>query len=633
MFEATVTASTGSHETSFTYDSRGSVLSQKTDGLGVTSTYDQAGGRLTAKAFGFSGLEDLHFARDDLGRASTISRYQAGAAADSIVDYDFFGADRIEAATYGNGTESSRTFTGAREERDRRFTLAGSGTLLTGFEYGRTNAGRVTGVARLHEGGAGDHYRYTAGEAWVDRVVRGVATPLDSAAVETAVAGSQYDELIAFTHDVAGNWLSRTTNGDTEDFLPNALNQYTSVGGQAYTYDDNGNLRSNGTYDLVYDVFGELVRVTGVGTGTLVAEYEYDALGQVVARHTQATTEKYVYDGSFVAATLDDSNALQRQVVFNDAAVDIPVLLRISDGSGGFDEYFYQRDGIGSVVALADSGGNVVERYLYDAYGRVTITDAGGSPRSSSAYGNRLMFASRPHDPDTGLINMRARWYSPDIGRFLSPDPAGLVDGTNLYAYASNDPVNFFDPSGLARQATQDNPGLGNSDQSLLALQSLLATFRAKVRSYLRGETAFNAEQINGLIHGYAVDLGTSLLDALPIGSGPFADAARAYAAAQISVAVSAVDLAGGLLATVADPISIVRSILRLGEGSAMGMQEIQRGNVVMGVSMITAEVAAVVGLAAGGVAGARAIAGGPVGAAHPPGGLLHPRRPGQLSQ
>jgi RHS repeat-associated protein len=77
------------------------------------------------------------------------------------------------------------------------------------------------------------------------------------------------------------------------------------------------------------------------------------------------------------------------------------------------------------------------------------------------------MFASRPHDPDTGLINMRARWYSPDIGRFLSPDPAGLVDGTNLYAYASNDPVDFFDPSGLARQATEDNPGLGNPDEVL----------------------------------------------------------------------------------------------------------------------------------------------------------------------
>jgi RHS repeat-associated protein len=146
------------------------------------------------------------------------------------------------------------------------------------------------------------------------------------------------------------------------------------------------------------------------------------------------------------------------------------------------------------------------------------------------------MFASRPHDPATGLINMRARWYSPEIGRFLSPDPAGLVDGTNLYAYAQNDPVNFFDPSGLSRQATQDNPGLGTSKLATAVTEALskIPGGQALLDLGLTGDDLLDAAELLLTVVGLAPGVGMiadGLTVALSAARGNFGAAALSAAA------------------------------------------------------------------------------------------------------
>jgi RHS repeat-associated protein len=116
----------------------------------------------------------------------------------------------------------------------------------------------------------------------------------------------------------------------------------------------------------------------------------------------------------------------------------------------GGQRYFYLCDGHGNVAALTDSGGNVVERYRYDAYGRPEFLDALGAVKSVSCsdYGNPLLFQSRNFDPETGLCYFRARYYSPALGRFLSRDPNEYADATNLYQYCLQNPGNLRDPSG-----------------------------------------------------------------------------------------------------------------------------------------------------------------------------------------
>jgi RHS repeat-associated protein len=87
------------------------------------------------------------------------------------------------------------------------------------------------------------------------------------------------------------------------------------------------------------------------------------------------------------------------------------------------------------------SMGNTVEVYEYDVYGRVGATDA--------SHPNRMMFTGREYDKETGLYYYRARYYNPQIGRFLQTDPVGYDDGMNWYAYCGNSPIGLTDPSGL----------------------------------------------------------------------------------------------------------------------------------------------------------------------------------------
>ncbi len=134
-------------------------------------------------------------------------------------------------------------------------------------------------------------------------------------------------------------------------------------------------------------------------------------------------------------------------------------------------EFYYQVDHIGSVVAITDASGAVLERYFYDVDGTVKITDANGNERSSSSIDNDFTFIGGLWDPVTGLINLGERDYSPRLGRFLQPDPAGTMDGLNLYAYSGNDPLNYSDPTGLYRQASAENMRIGSMSWRGVSIQ------------------------------------------------------------------------------------------------------------------------------------------------------------------
>ncbi len=111
--------------------------------------------------------------------------------------------------------------------------------------------------------------------------------------------------------------------------------------------------------------------------------------------------------------------------------------------------YFYQCDQIGTPLALVDEQGSVVWQACYDTYGRAHI--------EVESVGNPLRFQGQYHDVETGLHYNLARYYDPRTGRFIQPDPIGLLGGVNHYQYAPN-PVMWVDPHGLC--AKEDTPAI-----------------------------------------------------------------------------------------------------------------------------------------------------------------------------
>jgi RHS repeat-associated protein len=124
------------------------------------------------------------------------------------------------------------------------------------------------------------------------------------------------------------------------------------------------------------------------------------------------------------------------------------------DVPGG--QFFYFKDGHGDTVQLVGSNGTVHNTYETDAFGNSTQT---GTKR------NVYVYAGEYRDAETGLIYLRARYYDPGVGRFISEDP--VRSGANWYAYGANDPVNFFDPTGLiptTEEAAAMNDHIYNPD-------------------------------------------------------------------------------------------------------------------------------------------------------------------------
>jgi RHS repeat-associated protein len=176
------------------------------------------------------------------------------------------------------------------------------------------------------------------------------------------------------------------------------------------------------------------------GEGWDRIEYAYDAAGRRIEKKVDGTTQvKYVYDGDHIIAEYNNAGTLLRKYVHG-PCVDEPICMIEASGTYAGTHY-YHYDALGSVVAMTNSAGNVVQLYEYSVYGQVAASDA--------SHPNRFMFTGREFDKDTGLYYYRARYYNPEIGRFLQTDPIGYGDGMNWYAYCGNRPVVCKDPTGL----------------------------------------------------------------------------------------------------------------------------------------------------------------------------------------
>jgi RHS repeat-associated protein len=215
-------------------------------------------------------------------------------------------------------------------------------------------------------------------------------------------------------------------------------NRMTAYDGWAITYDSAGFMtrRAKGADTLTYswNALGQLVQVTSK-TPAYTVKYGYDGLGRRVRKVVGTDTTRYLVEGDRVLVDLDNSWAAAAKYSYY-PGTDRPHAVR-----RGNVTYYFAQDVQGNITGLLDSTGTVVQEYNYRPFGEAQA-DAGSVV-------NPYRYKGREWDNEARLYFMRARYYDPQLGRFISEDPIGLAGGINPMAFVGGEPVNRADPSGL----------------------------------------------------------------------------------------------------------------------------------------------------------------------------------------
>ena len=220
--------------------------------------------------------------------------------------------------------------------------------------------------------------------------------------------------------------------------------------GKSYAYDAGGNPTVLRGMALTWGEGRRLKRI--VGTAGEVT-FAYDSDGKRVKKTSGNTETKYYYNGStlsgLVKTTTGSAGTTKTTVQFVYDAEGKPFLLRLN----GKTDYFYLYNGLGDVTGLVDSSNQVVVRYQYNSWGKVTSTqDTSGV---SLATLNPFCYCKYVYDPETGLYCLGSRYYDPEVGRFVNADDPGVIFAKpqelyhkNLYVYCDNNPVVREDQGG-----------------------------------------------------------------------------------------------------------------------------------------------------------------------------------------
>ena len=184
-------------------------------------------------------------------------------------------------------------------------------------------------------------------------------------------------------------------------------------------------------------------RLISAENGDTRLEFSYDYMGRrfekkVYTANVLTKHEKFVYDGYKLIQVLDALNSDAVTMAFawhpESTGLDTPFSMTY-DG----ETYYYVTDGNKNVMSLIDAAGTKAAEYVYDPFGRLL------SSTGSLAEINPFRFSSEYHDDETGLVYYNYRYYSPELGRWISRDPIEEEGGVNLYAMVGNNPVNERD--------------------------------------------------------------------------------------------------------------------------------------------------------------------------------------------
>jgi len=486
-------APTGSVDT----DTSANVQWTYTDmGSGVNNS------RLTNLTYPNGRVLDYHYTTgidDSLSRISYLADNEGSSSEVHLEEYSYLGLQKVvlqhhpepgfDYTLIKQGSETAGdagdVYTGLDrfgQLADCRWLTTSTGTAIDRFQYGYDNVGnvlyennkisssfsslyganavatqavydplnRMTSFARGTLSASGSNTT-TLGAPYVTPILDTVET-VNHPSSSHPVSGEQ-----SWTFDQLGNWSSVVTDGTTDTRTHNAQNQVTATSDfSSIGYDNNGNVTSQTGYSTnVWDAWNRGIGIRG-------STFSYDALGRRVTETDSTDSQYFYYAGQQMIENSPQSGATVRhqQFVYGLDYID-HVILRDRDaysasdtgslggeGSGLEERLYYTHNRQFSVTGLISQTGTMVERTIYDPYGESQYFSASyASPTATSSYANNVSFTGRWIDP-TGELYFRARYYDPELGRFIGRDPLSYIDGMSMYQFCRGN-AGLWDSLGL----------------------------------------------------------------------------------------------------------------------------------------------------------------------------------------
>ncbi len=414
----------------FEYDARGRLIRAAVDGVEVVRSYDLLG-RMTVDERDGAGVRH-RYAGSALAETTVIGQFRVGYARDEnggqhVVDPTGFRHasrylghglfERLRAN--GRGVVSQYDWAGRCLLR-AVFSVDGRGQ-VDAWRYVYSPAGRLIAATAPR----GDQTRYAYDEA---QRLTAVVAPDGSAG--------------HYAYDAAGSLYAaphlRATTGDG--------NRLAAANGSWLAYDERGRLsRRTGADGVTEYRYDDADRLVEVATPNGPWRAAYDALGRRTAVTWRGEDTRFYWDAERLAAEVRADGAT-RVYVYPDVDARVPFMFvdyedRHDDPARG-RAYFVTADQLGGPLEIEDAAGRPVWRAAAEPYG---LTRVAAGPRVDYA----LRWPGHYLDAGTGLHYNRHRYYSPELGRYLQPDPIDIDGGANVYAYPAS-PLDRVDLDGLA---------------------------------------------------------------------------------------------------------------------------------------------------------------------------------------